>query len=90
MLAVFIRNSKVVQNAGLSFAALGTTMHVLNVASLMTPSLSHTWSAIAIIGFFMTASSQIGGGFVAKIPRAKRRKITGSKVNNTRNDVALP
>lgn len=89
MLAVFIRNSKVVQNAGLSFAALGTTMHVLNVASLMTPSLSHTWSAIAIAGFFMTASSQISRGFIAKIPLINRKR-GGSRSNNARNDVALP
>jgi len=89
MLAVFIRNSKIVQNASLSFAALGTTMHMLNVASLMTPSLSHTWSAIAIVGFFMTASSQISRGFISKIPLINRKR-SGYRSNNARNDVALP
>ena len=89
MLAVFIRNNKIVQNAGLSFAALGTTMHMLNVASLMTPSLSYSWSAIAIIGFFMTASSQISRGLIAKIPLINRKRNNHGS-DNARNDVALP
>jgi hypothetical protein len=89
MLAVFIRNNRIIQNAGLSFAALGTTMHMLNVASLMTPSLSHTWSAIAIVGFFMTASSQIRKGMIGKIPLVNRKR-NNHRSENARNDVSLP
>ena len=57
------------------------------VANLMSPWLSHTWSAIAILGFVLTASSQIRGSLFAKMPRIKRAK---KAVNIERNDVALP
>lgn len=95
MLALLVRNSKIIQNTGVSFAVLGTTMHVLNVANLMSPTLSHTWSAIAILGFCLTASSQIRGTLIGKILWIKRRKTATSGSSNTtsineRNDVALP
>jgi cobalamin biosynthesis Co2+ chelatase CbiK len=66
MLTIFIKNTKFVQNTGMSFAVVGTTMHVLNVSDMMTPVLSHTWSAIAIVGFVMTAGSQVSKGLVTK------------------------
>lgn len=90
MLGFFVRNSKIIQSAGVSFAVLGTSMHVLNVANLMSPSLSHTWSAIAIIGFCLTASSQTKGMLAGKIPRIKRKVAVKATSSNERNDVALP
>jgi hypothetical protein len=102
MLAVFVRNSKIVQSTGMSFAVLGTPMHMLNVANLMTPALSHTWSAIAIAGFFMTASSQIGRGLAAMMPSINSRRHGGASSSspaspggaqhnsNNDDDVALP
>ena len=68
MLALLVRNSRIIQSTGMSFAVLGTTMHMLNVANLMSPSLSHTWSAIAILGFVLTASSQIRGSLFQAMP----------------------
>lgn len=91
MLALLVRNSKIIQSTGVSFAVLGTTMHVLNVANLMSPTMSHTWSAIAILGFCLTASSQVRGTLIGKMPRLKRQKAAGSITPvNDRNDVVLP
>jgi len=91
MLAIFVRNGKIIQSTGMSFAALGTTMHVLNVANMMTPTISHTWSAIAIAGFFMTASSQIVKGFVKRIPMVNKQTSNAALSSGVRNDdVALP
>jgi hypothetical protein len=92
MLALLVRNSKILQSTGVSFAVLGTTMHVLNVANLMSPTLSHTWSAIAILGFCLTASSQIRGTIIGKIFWIKRQKTATSNntTSNERNDVVLP
>lgn len=91
MLALFVRNSKIIQGTGISFAALGTTMHVLNVTNLMSPSLSHTWSAVAIAGFCLTASSQIREILSEQILRARKHKNSFRVITkNERNDVALP
>jgi hypothetical protein len=87
MLAFFVRNKKIIQNTGVSFAIAGTTMHVLNVANLMSPLWSHTWSAIAIVGFCLTASSQTGSMLAGKMLRIRKR---GNIRSNERNDVALP
>jgi ABC-type enterochelin transport system permease subunit len=87
MLALLVRNSRIIQSTGMSFAVLGTTMHMLNVANLMSPSLSHTWSAIAILGFVLTASSQIRGSLSQAMPKIKR---AGKAAPRERNDVALP
>jgi hypothetical protein len=89
MLGFFVRNSKIIQTTGVSFAVLGTTMHVLNVANLMSPSLSHTWSAIAILGFCLTASSQTKGMLAGKLPHVKRKGM-GPRPNIEKNDVVLP
>lgn len=89
MLRFFVRNSKIIQTTGVSFAVLGTTMHVLNVADLMSPSLSHTWSAIAIVGFCLTASSQTKGMLTGKISIARKRRGI-IRHSSERNDVALP
>jgi hypothetical protein len=85
MLTLFVRNSRIIQSAGVSFAVLGTTMHLLNVANLVSPALSHTWSAIAVVGFCLTA-------IMARMLLIKRRKATTGSVRavNVRNDVALP
>jgi hypothetical protein len=92
MLTLFVRNSRIIQSAGVSFAVLGTTMHLLNVANLVSPALSHTWSAIAVVGFCLTASSQIRGTIMGRMLLIKRRKATTGSVRavNVRNDVALP
>ena len=91
MLALLVRNGKILQSTGVSFAVLGTTMHVLNVANLMSPTLSHAWSAIAILGFCLTASSQIRGTIIGKIFWIKRQKTaTSNNTSNERNDVVLP
>lgn len=91
MLGFLVRNSKIIQSAGVSFAVLGTSMHVLNVVNLMSPSLSHTWSAIAIVGFCLTASSQTKGILAWKIPRIKRKvAVKATTSSNERNDVVLP
>ena len=88
MLALLVRNSRIIQGTGMSFAVLGTTMHALNVANIMPPSLSHTWSAIAILGFVLTASSQIRCSLVGSMSRVKR--VGKTAPTNERNDVALP
>lgn len=95
MLTILIRNAKIVQNTGMSFAVIGTTMHVLNVSDMMTPVLSHTWSAIAIVGFFMTAGSQVSRGFftVKRIPlvnKWKRSASSSGSVTMRNDDVSLP
>lgn len=90
MLGLVVRNTKIIQNTGISFAVLGTTMHMLNVANLMSPSLSHTWSAIAILGFCLTASSQTRGTLFKGMSRVRRRRARGTVSANERNDVALP
>jgi hypothetical protein len=80
MLTLFTKNRRIVQNAGISFAILGTTMHVLNVANVVTPPVSHTWSTVAIAGFFLTTSSQIGKSIMARMPAGlKRRRRRGGR-----------
>lgn len=91
MLAILVRNNKIIQGTGMSFAILGTSMHMLNIANLVTPTLSHAWSAIAIAGFFMTASSQIGKGLITKaqcIGLPAKSSVLSSSARN--DDVALP
>jgi hypothetical protein len=90
MLGLVTRNSRIIQNTGISFAVLGTSMHVLNVANLMSPSLSHTWSAIAILGFCLTASSQTRGALLKGMSRVRRRKARKVVPSKERNDVSLP
>ena len=91
MLALLVRNTRIIQSTGVSFAVLGTTMHVLNVVNLMSPSLSHTWSAVAILGFCLTASSQIRGVVTGKKFLTRKQKSANNNQRvNARNDVALP
>ena len=92
MLTIFVRNSRIIQGIGMFFAVAGTAMHMLNISSLMTPTLSHTWSSIAIAGFFMTASSPLGNGLItAKALLTRRLRISHKSTNAVRNDdVSLP
>ncbi|AIF83649.1 hypothetical protein NTE_01586 [Candidatus Nitrososphaera evergladensis SR1] len=89
MLALIVKNKRIVQGTGMSFLVIGTTMHAFNVANLMTPTLSHTWSAVAISGFVLTASSQIGGNLVKKVRHIRKSK-PGSRSSNNHDDVVLP
>jgi hypothetical protein len=59
MLAIVTKNVRIVQGTGVSFAVVGTTMHMLNIANMVPSPISHTWSTLAIAGFFLTSSSQI-------------------------------
>lgn len=52
MLAILTKNGKIVQGTGISFAVVGTTMHILNLASMVPSPVSHTWSTLAIAGSF--------------------------------------
>jgi putative Mn2+ efflux pump MntP len=88
MLALIVKNKRIVQGTGMSFLAIGTTIHAFNVANLMTPTLSHTWSAVAITGFVLTASSQIGGNIAKKVRRIRKPKPDLRSCNN--RDVVLP
>jgi hypothetical protein len=92
MLTIFVRNGKIIQSTGMSFAVVGTTIHVLNVSNLMTPTLSHTWSAIAIVGFFMTASSPLGKSLIEmKSLISRRQRSSPASIQGIRNDdVSLP
>jgi hypothetical protein len=86
MLAIFTKNGRVVQGTGVSFAVVGTTMHILNIASMVPSPIGHTWSTLAIAGFFLTSSSQIGKNLL-KLKLSKSKK---SPSQNHKNDVALP
>ncbi len=88
MLAILTKNKTLIQGTGASFAAIGTTMHILNVASMVPPSVGHTWSTIAIAGFFLTSSSHIGKGLF-KLKLIKERKKSHLSYTH-KNDVALP
>ncbi|AIF82980.1 hypothetical protein NTE_00904 [Candidatus Nitrososphaera evergladensis SR1] len=94
MLTLLTKNKKVVQNTGMFFLVLGTSIHAFNVANLMTPGLSHTWSAIAIMGFVPTAGSQVGGKIRKQAANVRRRKRLYSKLSmlgsEDRNVVPLP
>ena len=89
-----MRNSKAVRNTGLSFAIVGTGMHFLNIASATTPQISHTWSAIAIAGFFLTSISQLKESNFARLAgrkgaRAQVRNNMGyQRAKN--DDISLP
>lgn len=87
MLAVITKNNRIVYGTGVSFAVIGTAMHVLNVASVMPLPLSHTWSTLAIVGFFLTSSTQIGRGF-SKLHALRKRNAPSRYIH--RNDVSLP
>lgn len=87
MLAIFTKSSRVVQGTGVSFAVVGTTMHILNVANMVPIPIGHTWSTVAIAGFFLTSSSQIGKG-ISKMKLVKEKKFR--PLHNHKNDVALP
>ena len=88
MLALFTKNGRIVQATGVSFAVVGTTMHIFNVASVMPSPISHAWSTLAIAGFFLTSSSQIRNSLV-KLKFIKKR-VHKRQTPNTHNDVALP
>ncbi|WP_337861946.1 hypothetical protein [Nitrososphaera sp.] len=88
MLAILTKNGKIVQGTGISFAVVGTTMHILNVASMVPSPVSHTWSTLAIAGFFLTSSSQIGRSTLFKGLVKKGKKSQVSRTH--KNDVALP
>jgi hypothetical protein len=97
MLTFFIRNSKIVQSTGMTFAVMGTTIHILNEANLVTYAISHIWSAIAIAGFFLTGSNQIAKGLVAKVYVLKKNDYLQPRRSNStfqrqkdNSDVALP
>lgn len=86
-----MRNTKVVRNTGLSFAIAGTGMHFLNIASATTPQESHTWSAIAIAGFFLTSLSQLKESRLSKFLRKARLRTGNAMHNHAKNDdIALP
>lgn len=88
MLTLFFRkNKKVVQSTGMTFAVMGTTMHILNEANLVNYSLSHTWSAIAIAGFLLTSSNQIAKGFITTrmIHMLPKRKESKQQIGNSIN-----
>jgi hypothetical protein len=88
MMAIFTKNGRVLQGTGISFAVVGTTMHILNVANMVPSPIGHTWSTIAIAGFFLTSSSQIGRGlFKLKfIKKSKKSRL----LHTHKNDVTLP
>lgn len=88
MLALIVKNKRIVQGTGMSFLIIGTTIHAFNVANLMTPTLSHTWSAVAISGFVLPASSQLGGNLAKKVRRIRKSKLDSRSSNN--RDVVLP
>jgi hypothetical protein len=73
MLALFTKNGRVIQGTGVTFALVGTSMHILNVINLMPSPISHTWSTLAIAGFFLTSSSQISNG-LGKFGGLKKRQ----------------
>lgn len=86
-----MRDTRLVRNTGLSFAIAGTGMHLLNIASATPPQVSHAWSAIAIIGFFLTSLSQLKENLLSRLARKvgqKTRKAIMQQVKN--DDVALP
>jgi hypothetical protein len=89
MLTLFIKNRRVVQKTGMSFAVVGTTMHVFNVANMMTWTLSNAWSTIAIVGFVLTASSEVGVPLAERIPVRRRRRSSAGPVDNAGNDAVL-
>jgi hypothetical protein len=90
MLTLFIKNKRIVQRTDMSFAVVGTTMHVFNVANMMTSTLSHAWSTIAIAGFVLTASSEVGIPLVKRIPARRRRRGSAGQPGSTGNDAVLP
>ena len=85
MLALFTKNGRVIQGTGVTFALVGTSMHILNVINLMPSPVSHTWSTLAIAGFFLTSSSQISNS-IGKL--GVLNKSQTSQIH--KNDVALP
>lgn len=87
MLAIFTKNVRLIQGTGVSFAVVGTTIHILNVVNMVPIPVGHTWSTIAIAGFFLTSSSQIGKGLF-KMKLVKEKKSWPSR--NHKNDVSLP
>jgi hypothetical protein len=90
MLALFTKNGRVIQGTGVTFALVGTSMHILNVINLMPSPVSHTWSTLAIAGFFLTSSSQISSG-LGKLGGLKKRQKNKSQTSHIhKNDVALP
>jgi hypothetical protein len=92
LLGHIVRNNDIVRNTGLSFAIAGTGMHFLNIASVTTPQLSHTWSAIAIAGFFLTSLSQMKESWLLRLKKTVRQEA-GNLIHQQRaknDDVALP
>ena len=87
MLAIFTKNGSIVYGTGISFAVVGTAMHILNVVNAIPSPLSHTWSTLAIVGFFLTSSTQIGRG-IFKLNALKKHKAPPQYIH--KNDVALP
>lgn len=94
MLRILIKNRKIVQNTGVSFAVFGTVMHAMNVAHLTSANVSQTWSMIAIIGFMLTMSGQVNQALITRILNSKfyflsfRHHQTGKSTG--KDDIVLP
>ena len=46
VLAILTKNGRLVQGIGVSFAVVGTTMHILNVVNMVRIPIGHTWSLL--------------------------------------------
>ena len=70
MITKLVQHEKAIRSTALSFAVMGTIMHGLNVMHATNSTISHAWSIVAIIGFFLTVAN-----FVNKRPLFEASKI---------------